>query len=268
MGAREGTPVTCTWTPPPPPPPWIIGASWAAIRILAGLLLLLPLFLLRANRSAQAWWIWLPVGFTAAVGTPLAYLLVGREFSVSLAFYSFGIGLAAVWLLTPYLQARHRIGTFGKTLLVLAGFSLVAYGPVFFMNEGGFIDVRPYMAAMLAAASLVAALALVLAGHSVRRRFGRIRFVLWLAVWVVTGCTAITTPFAVAELLGDNVRWWDFASFILITSGLLLALLSPLVLLSFFQPFYQVRWYDWLKLPHPDHRPPPQPTPEVATHGS
>ena len=244
--------MVCTWQPPPPPPPRIIAVASTGIGILAAMLILPPLFLLRPNRSSQAWWIWLPVGITALAGTALVFLLAGyEERRLSHAVCSFLIGLAAVWLLMPYLQGRHRIGTFFKTLPVLAGFSLLAFVPAFFVEEGGFIDVRPYLAATLAVASLAATLALVFTGRSVRRGFGRIRFVVWLAVWVVLAWTAIATPLVIIGSLESGPHWGDFVSGILLISGIMLALLLPLVLLSFFQPFYRARFPGWLNLLQP-----------------
>jgi peptidoglycan/LPS O-acetylase OafA/YrhL len=216
------------------------------------MLIPLPLFLFRPNRSSLAWRIWLPVGFTASAGIALVFLLADQDRNLSQAVCSFIIGLAAVWLLMPYLKGRHRIGTFFKTLPVLAGFSLLAFVPALLVDDGGWIDVPPYLAALLALASLVATLALVFTGRSVRRRFGRIRFVVWLAVWVVLAWTAIATPFAIAASLESGRHWGEFVSGILLSSGIMLAMLLPLVLLSFFQPFYRARFFSLLNLPQPD----------------
>jgi len=138
-----------------------------------------------------------------------------------------------------------------KTLPVLAGFSLLAFVPTLLGDGGGWIDLRPYLAALLALASLAATLALTFGGLSVHRRFGRIRFLFWLAVWILPAWTAIATPFVIYALLERHVDLWEFFLGLLLISGITLALLLPLVLLSFLQPFYRARLLDWLNLPQP-----------------
>jgi hypothetical protein len=216
------------------------------------MLILLPLFLLRPNRSSKAWWIWLPVGITALAATGLGFLVIDEEQNLALAVHSFMMGLAAVWLLMPYLTSRHRIGTCLRILPVLAGFSLLGFVPTLLVGNRGWIDIRPYLAATLAVASLAATLALVCAGRSVRRRFGRIRFLLWLAVWVVLAWTVIAAPFAILGSFGGRPEWGEFVVAVLVVSGIMLALFLPLVLLSFFQPFYRARFFGLLNLPQPD----------------
>jgi multisubunit Na+/H+ antiporter MnhE subunit len=215
------------------------------------MLILLPLFLLRPNRSSKAWWIWLPVGITALAGTALVFLLTDEELSLPQAVCSFIIGLAAVWLLMPYLKGRQRIGTFFKVLPVLAGFSLLALVPTLLADHSGWLDLRPYLAALLALASLAATLALTFGGLSVRRRFGRIRFLVWLAVWTVLAWTVIASSFVIIGSLNGDIDWGPSLLAILYTSASSLGLLLPLVLLSFFQPFYRARFFSLLNLPQP-----------------
>jgi hypothetical protein len=221
----------------------------AGAGILVALMVLLPLFLFQPNRSSKAWWIWLPVGITALAGTALAFVLSDDALSLPQAVCAFVSGLAAVWLLMPYLKGRHGMGTFFKTLPVLAGFSLLAFVPALFVNDGGWIDIRPYLAALLAVASLAATLALVFTGLSVRRRFGQVRCIVWLAVWTVLAWTAIATPFAIFGLVNGGNDWWAGLVSVLCISAISLGLVMPQVLLSFFQPFYRDRFFGWLNLP-------------------
>jgi hypothetical protein len=187
----------------------------------------------------------------ALVGITVTGLLTGNDRNLPQAVGSFIVGLAAVWLLMPFLGSRYRIVAFLKTLPVLAGFSLLAYVPTLLADEGGWLDFRPYFALLLAVASLVATLALSLGGLSVRRRFGPIRFLSWLAVWILLAWTAIATPFVIYALLQSHVDLWESFLGLLITSGITLVLLLPLVLLSLFQPFYRARLLNWLKVPPP-----------------
>jgi len=218
---------------------------------LLSLLILLPLFLLRPNRCSAAWWIWLPVVISALAGITITYL-VADDRSLAQAVGSFIVGLAAMWLLIPFLEGRYRIVAFFKALPVVAGFSLLAFIPTLLADHSGWLDLRSFMAGLLAFASLAATLALVLSGLAVRRRFGRIRFLLWLAVWVVLAWTAIAAPFAIFNALGGRPELGEFIVAILVVSGITLALLLPLVLLSFFQPFYRDRFFRLLNLPQPE----------------
>jgi hypothetical protein len=175
-----------------------------------------------------------------------------KEWSLLQAACSFVVGLAAVWLLMPLLESRSRIAAFFKILPVLAGFSLLALVPTLLAQQSGWLDFRPYLAAMLALASLAATLALVCTGHCVRRRFGRVRCIVWLAVWTVLAWTAIATPAAIIGAVNGGNDWREGLLAILSLSAISLGLVLPLVLLSFFQSFYRDRFFGWLNLLQPD----------------
>ena len=239
------------WEPPPPPPPRIVAAASTGAKLIVALLLLLPLFLFRPNRTLAAWWIWLPIAIAVVLAAALIALFWDGEPILLQLIFAFLAGLAAVWLLTPYLKSRYRIVTFFKTLPLLAGFSLLAYVPILLGRHEGWFDVRTYFVVVLAVASLAATLAITLAGLSVRRRCGRVRFLFWLAVWTLLTWTAIATPFAVFGLLGSAPEWGEFIIAVSVVSGIMLVLFLPFALLSFFQPFYRARFSDWLNLPQP-----------------
>jgi hypothetical protein len=245
-------PVVVRWEPPLPEPSEVYVAASTSLKVLPWLLMLLPLFLFRANRGAAAWWIWLPVVVSTVVGITVIGLLTDNERSLQQAAGSFSIGLAAIWLLMPFLGSRYRMVAFLKTLPVLAAFSLLAYVPTLLGDEGGWLDFRSYFTALLAVASLVATLALTVGGLSVRRGFGRIRFLSWLAVWILLAWTAMATPFVIYALVQSHVNWGESVVALLLISGITLALLLPLLLLSFFQPLHRARFLAWLKVPEAD----------------
>jgi hypothetical protein len=251
LGAREGIPVTHTWAPPPPPPTRIVAAASTGAKLIVALLLLLPLFLSRPNRTPAAWWIWLPIAIAVVLAAALIALFWDGEPILLQVIFAFLAGLAAVWLLTPYLKSRYRIVMFFKTLPLLAAFSLLAYVPILLGRYEGWLDVRTYFVVVLAVASLPATLAITLVGLSVRRRFGRMRFLFWLAVCTVLAWTAFATPFAIFSLLGSAPEWGEFIIAVSVVSGITFALFLPFVLLAFFQPFYRDRFRDWLNLPQP-----------------
>jgi hypothetical protein len=226
-------------------------AAVSGLKFLVWLLILLPLFLFPQNRPPQTWWIWLPVLISALAGIALVCLMTGKEWSLVQAVCSFVVGLAAMWLLMPFLGSRYRIVAFFKALLVLAGFSLLAFVPTLLADHAGWIDLRPFLAALLALASLAVTLALGFGSLSTRRRFGRVRFLFWLAVWTALAWSVIATPFVIIGSLTNTLQWGAGFLAILSISAISLALLLPLVLLSFLQPFYRARFFGWLNLPLP-----------------
>jgi hypothetical protein len=59
----------------------------------------------------------------------------------------------------------------------------------------------------------------------------------------------MATPFVIYAALESQVEWGVSILVLLANSGITLALLLPLLLLSFFQPFYRARLLAWLKVP-------------------
>jgi len=224
----------------------------AGLKPLFWLLVILTLFLPRQNRTPEAWGLWLPVLMSALVATGLVCLTSDKEWALLQAACSFVVGLAAVWLLMPFLESRSRVVVFFKTLPVLAGFSFLAFLPTLLARHGGWLDFRPYLAGLLALASLAATLALVFTGLCVRRRFGRVRCIVWLALWTVLAWTAIATPAAIIGAVNGGNDWREGLLAILSLSAISLGLVLPLVVLSFFQSFYRDRFFGWLNLLQPD----------------
>lgn len=93
---------------------------------------ILCLLVFRPNRSAQAWWIWVPLGCLAGVAGRLPSILVSLPSSMLGIFQEalgvLAFGLAAVWLVSTYLGPRHRFVTFLGFLLGWIGLAFVAGG--------------------------------------------------------------------------------------------------------------------------------------------
>ncbi len=256
MGARQGPPVSHVWEPPPPPPPWLVQVASSVGSVLLPLALLFPLLLLfRQNRCEAAWFIWLPVVLTLCLAAVFVLSIVNGEKDVLYAFCSYATGWAAVWLLTPYLKSSHRFLTFLKTWLTLAVFSLLSFCPRFLGSSAGWIDLRPFAAVALPVASLLGAVALVLAGRFVRRRFGRTRYLFWLALGVCIGWNVCALPFVIFS--SGKPEWREFFLSTLTFSGVTLGLMLPLLLLSFYHPFYYGRLVSFLAIDTPSAPPLP-----------
>ena len=98
-------------------------------------LAILALLALKPNRGWSAWWIWLPLAGLAAgwslPATGIARLVqwigpeaLGMLLDVPLAL---AFGLAALWLLAPYLGRGHRFGAFLGMLAVLVVFIVFSF---------------------------------------------------------------------------------------------------------------------------------------------
>lgn len=174
-------------------------------------------------------------------------------------FWSFVVGLAAVWLLTPLLESRFRIVSSLKTLALLAFFCAAACVPTLVSVDSAWSDFWPNLASLLGCGSVVVVLALALAGFCGQRRFGRLRFLIWLTLGTALAWGVImpSVIYVITSGLGAEVHWGEVAAGVLAISALTLVLLLPVVLLSFFQPFYRARFFAWLKLPQP--APPAEP---------
>jgi hypothetical protein len=256
LGATEGPPATCNWTTAGLVPqllPWLV---------------MLALLALKSNRGWSAWWISLPLACLAggchclklaSQGTSNALVegALGLCLEVPVAV---ALGLAALWLLAPYLDCRHRFRAFLgilTVLVVLTVFSFVA-------RVGWGLGVEP-IASLLdprhcAATANVGvmglpfvvplvlpipglAAAIVLCGLACQGRYRPSGlyprfFVSLLAVWV--GMSVLLYAFWRIVWPGGT----EFAPFIpvgLFMAVVTFALLLPFLILSSISPFYRER---------------------------
>ena len=256
LGATEGPPITCNWTTAGLVPQFL---PWLAI---------LALLALKPNRGWSAWWIWLPLACLVAVchcvklaspcapnemaGVALGVLL---EVPVALAF-----GLAALWLLAPYLGRGHRFRTFLGILVVLVVFIVFSFAARVGWGLGmeqiiSVLDPRqcaatahaglaglPFLVPLVLPAPGLAA-AMVLCGLAYRERFRAFRLCLWLfvsllAVWVAAS--------ALVYVLW-RIAWpgsLDYGPFLgigLFLGAFTIAILLPYLILSLASPFFRER---------------------------
>ena len=208
-------------------------------------LAILVLLVLKTNRCAQAWWIWLPLGCLVLLGSmmqsssdllPSPILGLFLEVVIALAF-----GLAAVWLLSAYLGRKHRFLTFLGLLFALAGFSVLS----FVVRQGSDVLERETLQSgfLLAACVVVISVAVSLAGLLCRRRYRPVRFSLWLIASLLVVWLMIVTPFFVVALVanGGGIPVMALVASVLTMAGINLVLLVPFLILSFTSPFFRER---------------------------
>jgi hypothetical protein len=200
-------------------------------------LAILALLALKPNRCWSAWWIWLPL---ACLSGGLHCLQLGLHNQVPklpnevLADIcrlpsALGFGLAAIWLLAPYLARRRRFRTLVCLLPTLAVFSAFSFAaPANWEGEAGERALK--LLALLGLVSLVVATAMVLCGWTCRGRYDPIRLGLGLFVSLLMVCFAVLSPFAVGEMLKSR-DMGELSGFFV--CGLLAAAGSFIVLLPF-----------------------------------
>ncbi len=229
LGARDGAPLSYNWVLPGAAPlllPWFV---------------ILALLVLKPNRRAGAWLIWLPLGCVLAVSQAFPPLLPsGSEFFLD-ATAALAIGLSAVWLLSDYLRRQNRFVTFLCVLLALAGFSLLAAvakpGGDFPSAESFFSNI------VLAFAVLASAVALCLSGLICRGRYrplglyACLLLLLW-GVWLL-----MATPFFVGDEVtsGNTLPWSQFVIPVLAVASANFVTLLPFLILSSASPLFRER---------------------------
>lgn len=228
----EGPGVSYQWTRPSLLPvllPWL------------GILLLLAL---RPNRTAAAWWIWIPLGCVFLVDAGMGVLLgfvpseavdLFRQVVRALTF-----GAAAVWLVAPFLGGRFRFLVFMKMLMVQAGVGLLLW----MLHQDWSEFERDQMAVLLALGmlSLVVVGALCMAGFNCRHAFRPGHFLLWLLLWLLLGVALVLLPFALVATIGQGAEvLLPFGISTLVGAGACFALLLPFLVVSLANDFHRER---------------------------
>jgi hypothetical protein len=225
--------------------------------------MVLGLLSLRSNRTAQAWWIWLPLGCLIGLNHaawPMLGLVPSEALDlVGLPLDAFAFGLASVWLLAEPLQQRLRFLVFLKMLAALAGISAVLL--VIRLDwETPFEAILSLV--LLGLGSLVATIGFTLAGWFTRGGYRPAGLALWLAVLVAAGWLVISTPFFLLNLAaGAEAAWLDLLQVILVFTGITWSAMLPFLLLAFAHPFYRKRLKALLHLER--NEPPPMVTASI-----
>ncbi len=207
----------------------------------------LGLLLLRPNRDVRAWWVWVPlVAVNAAAGGLLSLAPTELADQLLEPFTSLTFGVAAVWLLAPYLGTKSRLVLFFAALVSL-GLGSVATQAVRTDWSGGGPELFG-MLVLLGVCAFTLALAICLTSLMCRHRFAGPRVALWSLVWLAAAWTLTTAPVWVVALA---VREGGSAQVPRFIAGLTLASflsLFPFLLLSFAQPFYRQRLRAFLRV--------------------
>jgi hypothetical protein len=251
LGTKQGPLVGFVWTVP------------NLLPVLLPWLVVLALLALPSNRTARAWWIWVPLVILALPGAGLETDNEAFSYSVQAACAA-AFGMAAVWLLGAGLVRRCRAVSIALMALAFAAVSLLAFVVSPMWEQMWDMSrwepaILLYLLLFWLAGGLVIAGGLNLTGWMCRKRFGRFRvslrllfwlWVMWLVAGGLLGCV-------VTFLLNDSFEWNA-----LLVAPVILALVNfgvilPFLILSFACSFYGERLKDLLRLPTTDSSPPP-----------
>jgi hypothetical protein len=228
LGGGQGLPVAHAWSShglAPLLPPWLV---------------LLALFILKPNRRAAAWLIWLPLAIPIAlVAAPLPGMPSETNFLTD-AVVALAVALAGVWLLSDYVARRHRFFTFLLVLLVLAFFSALGFGS----QQGWSVSMETIQGGILLAwGVVVTALSVLLTGLTCRGRYRPFGTYAWLALWLPVVWIVMGLPlfWYITAKMGGRITWGQFVGFALAVAVVNFATLLPFLILASASPCYRER---------------------------
>ena len=240
LGSKQGAPEYYDW------------AAASAMPQLLPWLAILGLLLLKPNRRASAWWIWVPLGCLAVVASapqPILAFLPSSDFELFLEMScARAFGLAGVWLLSSYLGWKHRMLAFVGFLVALGAISLLT-----FVCRQGWEDVSPQtlqVGLFLGVSVLVISIAVTLAGLVCRKRYGCWRVGLWLMAALVLVWLLVLAPIFAITMMASHSGppVWVIFAVTGVATGITFGTLLPFLVLSFASGFYRERLKDLLHL--------------------
>ena len=255
MGATEGPPLAYH------------GPATNLLPRLLPWLAILALLAFKPNRGWSAWWIWVPLA-CLAIGwhwlqpesaggrSSLPNDILDALFDVPRAL---AFGVAALWLLAPYLGRRRKFSTFLGMLVVLAGFSVFSCAVTAGMDQGAVIPDIPIInnsfvvaagldegvaqRVLLALLALAISVAIGLSGVGCRGRYRPFRFCLWLAGALLVAVCVIGLLLYVFGMItsGGRISWSLFFVSVFLVAAVNYATLLPFLLLSWASPLFRER---------------------------
>jgi len=160
------------------------------------LVLAAAIILIKANRTARILLILVPLLIVNVLWFLLTQIMgfssPGDVEMFNMMFNSLVAGITFLWLFAD------KLGRFNPWIAFFLAFTLITVffllGIVSYLGFG-FSQNAVVALAMLGVLALGMLLGFVLAGWRCRKRFGPVRFMLWLAVWMVVACLACTLVF-------------------------------------------------------------------------
>ena len=244
MGQKQGAEVVYNWR-------WYHSMPSLAL----WLVLAAAMILIKKNRTPRILLILVPLLIVNILWLLLTQMMgfnsSGDVEMFNMMFNSLVAGVTFLWLFAP------KLGRFNPWIAFFLAFALIT---MFFLlgivSYLGFVFSREAMVIlpMLTMLALAMLLGFVLAGWRCRKRFGPVRFMLWLAIWMVVVCLASMLVFyAIACMIQQAPIPISTMLFVAATVGLVLAVCLylinlPYMILAIRSSFFRERFYACLRL--------------------
>ena len=210
------------------------------------------LILIKANRTPRILLILVPLLIVNILWFLLTQISSSGDVEMfNMMFSSLVAGITFLWLFAPKLSRFNPWIAFFLAFALITMFFLL--GIVSYLGFG-FSQNAVMSLAMLTVLALGMLLGFVLAGWRCRKHYGPVRFMLWLAVWMVAACLACTLVFYVITFFMQKVLI-PITTILYIASivGLILAIFLylinlPYMILALRSSFFRERFYACLRL--------------------
>ena len=221
-------------------------------------ILILVMAAVRANRNPRAWLVFIPLLAVNLLWTLLKKIMPLPSSAMSMfdqLFVSLTMGISIVLLFGHKIGNRNRFITFLLAMFFMAGVGVagaISYSGLTFSPEA-------FAAAiMFAVLTLAMLLAFVFASCCCRKRYGGLRFMLWLAVWTVGICAVIVLGYfgiamviisIVSDIPGGLISVLLGALGVSLgLGGCLYVIILPFMILAMRSCFFRERFYACLRL--------------------
>ena len=220
------------------------------------LVLAAALILIKTNRTPRILLILVPLLIVNILWLLLRQIMgfnsSGDVEMFNMMFNSLVAGITFLWLFAD------KLGRFNPWIAFFLAFVLISMffllGSVSYLGFG-FSQNAVVALAMLGVLSLGMLLGFVLAGWRCRKRYGPVRFMLWLAVWMVAACLACTLVFyTIVFFFAQKIQvpittiLFVASAVGLVFAGCLYVINLPYMILALLSSFFRERFYACLHL--------------------
>lgn len=232
LGPKEGAAITYYWNP-----------VYNIMGLLPWLLLVLAILLLPENRCVQVLWILLPAVIFRLLWAAFARLMdVPSEASALfiLMIDCLLVGFILNWLLSRRIANRNRFMTWLLGILIFG----IAFGATIINTGLGLEAIQVSIFIGLTVGILM--LSFPLAGLLCRKKFGPVRFSLWMAFWLLITTLGFFMTVGVIQAATINYSIMNILLQVLIVSliyaAILIVGLLPFELVLFISGFWRKRF--------------------------
>lgn len=243
LGQGESVAVIYNWR-------WYYSVPSLALWVL----LILTIILVKDNRNLYALLILVPLLIVIllwSIFKKVTHFPSSQAEMFNMLLYSLAVGIAVLWLLGHKISNRNRFVTLLLAFTIMAVVSLIGV-----VSYGGLQISQQVGAVLIFLAFLISSMLLgfVLTGWRCRKRFNALRFMLYLALWIVATCVFIIMGFySVVLIIGRAsvpikiilllIPLWSA-----ILGAILYVIIFPYMILALRNPFFRERFLACLHL--------------------